>query len=263
MCYHFVIVNTIQQIVFWTGNSVEALILLRLAVNGNFRRYLLFSSYLLLILLRSLIDLWVVHFHPAQYSRVYWYATEPLSATLGSLVIFELYRKILELFPGVARIAKKLIAVVFVLVVSRFFAYLIFSHGSRVDVNVLTLLRDLRIVQAVFLIGIVALVWHYSIAIGANLRGMVGGYGVYIGLGLLDLTLRAYLGDSSQAWWNYVHQSLYLVVLGIWVWALWQSAPMPVNQVDSGLESDYRALVQRTTAQLDRAYEYLSRSVNP
>lgn len=215
-----------------------------------------------MILLRSLTDLWVLHSHPTIYAYVYWYVTEPVSASLGSLVIFELYRRVLELYPGVARLARKLIAVIFALVLSRFLVHAVFSQQSNAGVNVLILLRDLRIVQSAFLVGIILLVRHYGIAIGKNLAGMIGGYGVYMGLGLLDITLRAYLGDSVQAWWAYIHQSCYLLVLGVWCWSLWCPASLLVKY-GGPLESDYRLLVERTVTQLDRVYNYLWKSVSP
>lgn len=167
--------DSLQQVIFWAGNTTEAVLLIRLGVNGSFCRYALFSSYLLMILLRSLTDLWVLHSHPTIYAYVYWYVTEPVSASLGSLVIFELYRRVLELYPGVARLARKLIAVIFALVLSRFLVHAVFSQQSNAGVNVLILLRDLRIVQSAFLVGIILLVRHYGIAIGKNLAGMIGG----------------------------------------------------------------------------------------
>jgi hypothetical protein len=255
--------DSMHQVIFWVGNALEAVILFRLALVGSFRRYLLFSSYLLFVLVRSLIDFWCLRFHEALYPRVYWYLTEPLSAILGTLVIFELYRKVLEFYPGVARMTRRLISIVLALVVSRFLVVIVFTDESSAGANVITLLRDLRIVQSAFLIGIVSLVGYYAIPIGRNLSGMIGGYGVYVGLVLFDLTLRSYLGDTSQVWWSYFHPSAYLLVLGVWTWSLWYPAPMPVKKADGALEYDYQALVDRTVAQLDRARHYFSKSVAP
>lgn len=254
--------NFAQQTILWSGSLLEACVIFRLLITGSFRRYLLFSSYLLLVLVRSLADFWTLRFHPELYARMYWYVTEPLSAVLGLLVILELYRKVLELFPGAARLARKLIAFVFVLVVSRILAHAIFGEGADRVTVVLALQRDLRIVQTVFVLGLVALVRYYAIPLGRNLRGMIGGYALYIGTTLIDIALRSLFGGSAPSWWSYGHQSGYLLVLGIWGWALWRFAPMPAAN-DSGLADDYRMTVELTLAQLQRAQNYLVKSVNP
>jgi len=252
-----------QQSLFWCGNSLEAIILLRLLYLRSFRKYLLFSSYLFLILVRSLVDLYVLQFHSELYSRVYWYFTEPLSSVLGSLVIFELYRNLLEQYPGAARIARRIIAIVFALLVSRFIVQVSSGQGWELAAKVMVLERDLRIVQSVFLVGILALIHHYALSVGRNLKGMIGGYGIYIGLQIMSITLRSQLGDSAQAWWIYVHPLCYLLVLGIWVVALWRYDPMPSAHREAGPELDYRTILGRTLAQLDEARSSLSKSVWP
>ena len=252
----------VSQLILWTCNSLEAVLLLR-AVRGKFfAKYSLFYAYLLCILLQSPVRIYFMLWHPELYPSFYW-NTQYIDGLLGCGIIFELYRQGLIHFPGAARMARNILAFVFAIVISKVLANAL--SGSvwspvRTDAD---LERYLRMVQSVFLIVLIALFYYYAIPLSKNLRGMMLGYGLFLGTSVVNLTFRAQLGSTFQVWWVYLQPLSYVLVLAIWCPALWSYAPMPLPGPESKLEYDYQLLSTETKKHLVQVRSYLSKAVHP
>jgi len=116
----------------------------------------------------------------------------------------------------------------------------------------LMLERNLRIVQGLAILSLVLLFLWYAIPFGKNLKGILFGYGLFIAMSIIQLTLSDSWGDI-RLFWPYVQPVSYLLVLGLWATALWCAEPVPEGKRATQLEDDYEVLVASTQTQLRRA----------
>jgi hypothetical protein len=206
------------------------------------------SAILMTILLRA----------PALYQKWYW----PLQlATLvtGYGILLEILNHVLAPYPGAERFARisGLVAfgaiLCFAMIAPRVMPRL--SPGTVIEFE-----RDLRSVQALFIFGLLALIFYYGIPIGKNMKGMVFGYGLYIFTSLVSLALRSFAGASFTTIWSVVQPMTFDVSLVIWLVALWSYCPNPVPDPTIHLEEDYEALVTRTKSVIGHIRTYLGKA---
>jgi hypothetical protein len=125
--------------------------------------------------------------------------------------------------------------------------------------NPADLARDLRIAEAIALLTIVFLTGYYRIEIGKNMKGMILGFGVYVGTSIIMLTLRLFIGIRFSPIWKITEPSSYVAALIIWAVALWSYAPVPVVPAPPP-DTDYRGLAGRTRRALGSIEEHLDRT---
>lgn len=237
--------------IWWLAILLEAVLLIRGIQENLVRRFPIFYSYLLFVFVEEFLRFTVYRWFASRYSQVYW-ATQFLSLVIGSAVIFEIYRVGLRSFPGTARMARYLLLIVFGAVFAKTLAnpsgglFWWFAKES------LMLERNLRIVQGLAILSLVLLFLWYAIPFGKNLKGILFGYGLFIAMSIIQLTLSDSSGDI-RLFWPYVQPVSYLLVLGLWATALWCAEPVPEGKRATQLEDDYEVLVASTQTQLRRA----------
>jgi len=178
-------------------------------------------------------------FHPGSYQNFYW-NTQFVSVLLGYGVIWEIYRQALGHYPGAARMARDFLSVIFILVVSKaFFNTLSGHHVWSPATTTAELELNLRSVQAILLVALGGLLRYYAIPIGRNLRGMILGYGFFIGTSLINLSFLSRVSEKFHLWWTYLEPVSYLATLLIWCWALWSYYPNPQPEKQVFIERDY------------------------
>ena len=249
----FVVMLTMT--IWWLAILLEAALLIRGIQEKLVRRFPIFYSYILFVFVEEFLRFTVYRWLSSRYSQVYW-ATQFLSLIIGSAVIFEIYRVGLRSFPGTARMARYLLLIVFGAVFAKTLAnpsgglFWWFAERS------LMLERNLRIVQALAILTLVSLFLWYAVPFGKNLKGILFGYGLFIAMSIVQLTL-SYTWDDIRLFWPYVQPVSYLLVLGLWQTALWSAEPVPEGKRATQLEDDYEVLVASTRTQLRRAFARL------
>lgn len=236
--------------IWWLGILLEALLLLRGLRENLLRRYPLFYVYVLSVFATELIRFSVFRWRGDYYLDVYW-LTQFISLLIGSAVIFEVYRAGLGPFPGAARMARNLLLIVFA---GAFAKALANPSGGTLWWLAQTseaLERNLRVVQSLAILTLVCLSLWYAIPFGRNLRGILCGYGLFVAMTIVRLELVPYYAQIKD-YWPYLQAISYLVVLGLWVSALWASERVPKANRAVQIESDYQTLVASTRSQLQR-----------
>ncbi len=246
----------------WAASALEGLLLIRAVKGRFFKRYPVFYVYLSYVFLESLLRFCVYILKPGFYPKFYWY-TQFLSVALGYGVIWEIFRQALAHYPGAARMARNVLSAVFVVAVSKTLVNTLSGPAWSPAKTTAELERNLRTVQAILLVIIVGLMVYYVIPTGRNLKGMVLGYGFFIGASVINLTLLSHLGDQFRLWWRYLPAITYSVTLLIWCFTLWsfQANPQPESEVS--IERDYELLAARTTKLLMQARVHLVRAIRP
>jgi len=182
---------------------------------------------------------------------------------VGCGLVWEVYKIALARYPGTARMARNVLAFLFIFASTRI---LVKAWNSPIwipDRTVFELERDLRIVQLALLAGLVVLFACYEIRLGRNLKGVTYGYGVFLATSVANLTLRNYLGDGFQRSWQYIQPICYLLVLLVWGATLWSYAPIPEPTTEPHLEADYESLVAATKRKVHSAGSYLLKAMRP
>lgn len=252
----------LTQVIWWTANLLEILLLGRAAQRKLIKAYPLFYTYLAFVLLTSLTRFYMYVWHAPLYTNFYW-GTQGVSVVLGFAVVWEICRQALARYPGAYRMVRAGFAIIFVTVSAKILANVLSGESWSLAATIAEEERDFRVVQAFLLLVIVGLNSFYRIQIGRNLRGMMLGYGFFVGTSVLNLTFRSYLGDAFQTWWQYLQQVAYVVVLLTWCVTLWSYQPNPEPEAESRVEQDYQALVQATRERFRQVRSHVRRTVRP
>lgn len=250
------------QAIWWACIAVEALLLVRALWGKLLRRYPAYYVYLLFVWLQSLLRFSVYHARPQFYPKVYW-ITEWLGVLAGCALVFEVYRVGLRAYPGTARLARNLLAFVLLLA---FVKATVETGNNPMWWSIATtfdLELALRVVQALALVAMVALFLFYAIPFGRNLRGILLGYGLFLGESVVWLSLVPRTSESFQAFWSHIHASSYFVVLLVWALHLWSYVPNPEPKVAVRLEEQYQRMAAATGRRLQEARGYLAKAVRP
>jgi len=200
-----------------------------------------FSTYIAFDLASSLGGFAVLSAKPAIYSSYYW-SSQIIGDLLGFGVLWEFYRRALAGFAGIARFARLGYLVLLVLNLTRallnIFNRSLWNAASlwslartTIDVE-----RNLRLTQAVFLLGLLLALMYYRIRPGRNWGGLIWGYGFWVGTSLITLTVESQLPGFAVAL-GYLQQFVTMVALTIWVVSLWK--PCPESPMESPIENGH------------------------
>jgi hypothetical protein len=251
-----------SRVIWLMAIVLEGVPLVR-ALDAKFiRHYKLFYSYLGFILLR---DLWLLSVYfgwPKFYTYAYW-CSEPVGVLVGCGLVWEVYKVALGRYPGTARMARNVLAFLFIFASTRIFVKAWNRPTWIPDRTGYEIERDLRIVQMALLAGLVVLFICYAIPLGRNLKGIAYGYGLFLVTSVVNLTLRYDFGDSFQRFWAYLQPFCYLFALLVWCVTLWSYAPVPEPANEARLEADYESLVAATKRKVLSARTHLLKAMRP
>jgi hypothetical protein len=212
--------------------------------------YPLFFSYLALVLTQDILRYLVAHFSPSIYPEIYW-STEFLGVFAGCAVVLEFHWIGLAKFPGVAKLARFAVMLGFSLTVGKVLLTAMQGSLGWSVLRIIELERDMRFVQIIAICSLLFLFLGYRIPIGRNLRGIILGYGLFLGINIVNLTYLARFGGTVQFIASYIQSSAYFVALCVWTVSLWSYAAR-ARAAATPLESGYAEILGRTREQLAR-----------
>jgi hypothetical protein len=244
------------QILWWTANFAEVLLLARSIRGKFFRRYPTFYFYLCSVLFISLLRFAIFTFRHDSYPAFFWY-TQYLAATVGYAVILEIYSQTFKKYRGAVRVANALLLCLLTAVILKIVVGAVSGSGWPPGETMAALERDMRALQSVLLFVIIALLAYYKVPIGRNLIGIVVGYSFYVATSVMSLGFGSLPGFGSRPAWRSVLPIAYLATLSIWCFALWSYHANPEPAPDSKFERDYKYLSEQTRRILSTARSYL------
>ena len=244
--------------IWWLAISLECFLILRGLVGGWAKHYRVFYFYISFVFCQEMLRILADHRGHEAYLYTYW-ITEFVGGLLGCGIVFEIYKSGLELYPGTARMARNILAFVFVLAFTKAFVDAWNDPRWRPAASTMELERNARIVQLLALAALVALFRFYRVPFGRNLRGMVLGYGFYVAARIPQLTFAASEGGRFVAFWGYLAPVSYDAALLLLVVHLWSYEPQPTPARTVLLEQHYQQIAAATRQRLDEARGYVGK----
>ena len=248
--------------IWWSAIAIEAVVLLRVAHTKLLKKYPLFFCYLTCILATEIVRLYVHSLTPIYYAPVYW-CTELLDAVASYAIIVEIFRTALRNNPGVARLARNMLLMIFVIAVS--YAATDLSAGGFISLPRATadLGRDLRYVEGMLLLTMMWLFVRYRIRLGRSLTGITVGYALWVGVNVMDMAFLSSAGHEASMFIRQLLPVTYLLALAIWCVTLWSAAPEPMPVATNEIENRYAIVAVRTRAIFASTSDRLIRVIKP
>jgi hypothetical protein len=221
------------KVMGWACSLLLALLVCRGVASGTLKKYPMFCSYAIAVLITTIGGLSLTG---ARLYFYYYWISEWVGMFLGIGVTWEIFMRVLAHYPGVRRLAWMLLAIIFSLVLVHSAA-----GGPTEKFSYVALARDLRTVQAIVLLTLFALVAYYAIPLGHNVRGIAIGYVFLVATSILNLSLQYYFGKSYHPFWKYGAPLEFAASLTIWTVTLWSYQPNP-RPLNEDMELDYEWL---------------------
>jgi hypothetical protein len=250
-------------ILWWTGIFVEGLILVRGFQLHALRRFPFFFFYITSVFCAD-VSLYVVRLvNPGVY--VAWASrAEVLNIVLGYGIILEIFRHVLSHYPGIGRLSQLLGLAIFALVLCVALLYPSSSSGlTDMPTQKAVAERDFLTVQMIFFLATLAVIRYYGLEVSRNIRGIILGYGTWLGASVITLALRAYFGPVLNTGWIFLQPIFYLISLVEWLYSMWIYAPVRGAPLDEVISSDYELLAAKTSGLADEVRAHLGRVARP
>src|SRR5271155_5207842 len=237
------------SLLLWpAGLLVELLLLVRSVQTKNLTKYIYFYAYILCVFIVS-AGLFIGRSRVEFYEAWYW-PTQFATLAMGCAVVLEIVRQALAAYPGAERFARRASCAVFAVT----FCYVEWHVVRRTEWSTaaatVELERDLRVIEALVLATVLAIVFYYRIELGRNVTGMIVGFGAYVGVSLTTLALRSFVGPRFDTAWALLQSASFVFGAAVWTVALWSYSPNPAPPPTERNDAGYDALVHGTRAQL-------------
>lgn len=213
------------------GIALEGSLLWRLFKHRQTGRYPYFTGFVIYDLARTLLLVGVSHFGRDRFATTYWY-TEGIALVLLFAIIWDVARYLFPAESALRRIASKaVISTEVMLAPTLLFLAWAWTRSNFDQYPVLGLWSVIEqyftVAVSLLLLIIAGVARYYGVSLGRNMRGLIGGFGVYLTL---------YAGNYAalqivprfHAIWQLLSSVTYLAMTTCWVWAFWQYAPPPV-----------------------------------
>ncbi len=250
------------NLIWWSSVALETVVLFRGLRAELLKKYLLFYAYVGCVFLIEVLRFCSYTFTPNFYPAFYWHS-ELITIVASYAVIFEIFGQALRHNPGVARLAQKLLLVVFVIALSYAASDLLHGGFTSVPRATADLGRYLRYVEGALLLVMLWLFGRYRISFGRNLLGLTVGYSLLVGLDVMNLALLSFPGNEFSIGLRKSLPITYLITLSIWCASLWSCQPDPVQSAESAIDRDYEHLAAKTRANFAHLPARVGRKLRP
>src|SRR5215510_9040750 len=237
----------VDYLIWIASIPLEILLLARSLRGDYFKRYPIFYSYISFVFLQTVARFTVYQLEPDWYPSVYWF-TEFVAIIAGCSVVFEFCRLGLKSYPGVAKMARVGLMGAFLFTFSKVLFTAVEGTEGWTPALTFLLERDIRFVQIAATAILVAIVLLYRIPMSRNLKGIILGYGFYLGTVVTNLTFLGIFGERIQLASSRIQAVSYTATLVIWTVGLWSYEPV-ANQA-MGTARNYSTICEETKEQL-------------
>jgi hypothetical protein len=214
-----------QQLIWWLGNLALLVILYRGWRSAWMRRFPIFSAYLAFTLADSFTSLAIYHYAPQWYPFAYWWS-QIVYLLAGLALLWEMRTAAFGAHPGASRVSGAVIGPVVAIAWVILIGIAMLAKPSGMTLAEVE--RAVRFTQAFLLLTFAILIRYFQVSLDRNLMGYTLGYGFFVMMSLLNLSLWKVIPAPAAAAWAAIHQLTYLISTCIWCRMLWK-ASVPVR----------------------------------
>lgn len=238
---------TLQLIIGVSGPILEVCALVVLLRNSLWRVYTRLFVYVIWLLIGNSAILVSDLYFQSMYSTVYWYV-DGIDIALRLLVVWEVFRQTFPKNSALSRSFSKGLGIIalglLVVACVTFWAY---GHYGLPTLPGpaqarlaswrphLALDRSFGFVQALMILGTLVVARYYGVTCGRNIRGIALAFGAWASISTADNAMID-LANSFVPVFYYLRPLSFVVMLVVWIWALWVYEPNPPIKETEGLE---------------------------
>jgi len=178
-----------------------------------------FFSYAVFTAARTPILFFIFHRHPDASPYFYWIA-EGVSAALGFAAIYEVFRHLFRSHEAARRLGTRLFrwtAAAFVLLAVAAAASNPQGEISQFTAAVVALAQGVRLVQCGLLLFLFAFAYYFGFTLRSHLFGIALGFGLFAGVQLAAVAMRAHVGMVSNVTVVWVNLASYNCAVLVWM----------------------------------------------
>jgi hypothetical protein len=164
--------------------------------------------------------------YPALYWNIYW-NIDSIDVVLRFVVVWEVFRQTFPKSSGLNKsLSKGLGVIAFSLLAFASGTFLIYQNYIGPRSIHLALDRTFGFVQALMILGTLATARYYGVKCGRNIRGIALAFGCWVSISTATNAM-ADLTSSFLTYWYYLRPLSFVVMIAVWIWALWVYEPNP------------------------------------
>jgi hypothetical protein len=190
------------------------------------RVYTLLFIYVLWLLIGNSSLFFSFLYFPAVYSNLYW-QSDTIDVILRFLVVWEVFRQTFPKGSGLNKSLSKGLSIgafgLLVVACATFWGYQTYTGLRSLH---LALDRSFGFVQALMILGTLVAARYYGVKCGRNIRGIALAFGAWVSVSTATNAM-ADLDSSFLSYWYYLRPLSFVVMIGVWIWALWVYEPNP------------------------------------
>jgi hypothetical protein len=247
--------GSVTLLIWWSGLVLELVILARGLRAGMIKKYPYFYAYILCVFAIS-AGLYVGYRASPSFYRKWYWPTQFVTLVAGFGVLLDIVENALEAYPGAKRLLRHLSYAVLGAVFATFCLKIALGTLS----NTAEIERDLRCMEALVLLLVGLVTSYFGIKLGKNLKGLILGFGMYVGVSLITLAVVLVAGKRFEPAWQILQSGSYLAALAIWTVGLWSYAPNPVA---NRIQIEYQVLASQTQVHLDAIRNHFEKTTKP
>lgn len=227
--------DTVSVVSSWLSVALQLALILRARQGRFLSRFPLFYSYVIYLLVGSLVPLIFGWFNSPYYRSVFWYHFM-ITLVVEFAVIVEISDHIFGSYPAIRQLGRLLIFCIS----GVFLLYIIpalTEHASS-SVTILDFVKRTALTKAVILLALLAAAKRYRLPLTTNTRGIIFGFCTYLAINVVNFALAETYGPA-------IYDNIFGIVgpvscnlAGlIWVVSMWRYDPVvpltPASLADS------------------------------
>ncbi len=157
---------------------------------------------------------------------LYYWTANSILTFLRLFILAEICWRVLHDYHVVWTLTRRALAGIaaFLLLVT---AYFLMQHWNDYQGFILTLQQGLDFTQAVLLLVLMSVGIYYQIRISPLYRLVLVGSCIYSAVQLTNSQLGRYTKVPTDSIFDFVQHFTFILMLGIWIWAVWRWADLP------------------------------------
>ena len=216
----------LSDVIGVSGPLLELVILCLFLRKGLWRAYPLLFTYAVWLLVANSVLLTTSLYFPRVHPSYYW-NIDSIDVVLRFVVVWEIFHQIFPKNSGLNKTLSKGLAMVALgLIVFACATFLIYQNYTGPRSVHLALDRSFGFIQAIMILGTLLMARYYGVQCGRNVRGIALAFGGWVSISTATNAM-ADLAVSFIPYWYYLRPLSFVVMMAVWIWALWVYEPNP------------------------------------